>query len=295
MTIQITLSDQDRAPTRDAGDGAESLTADLAYLRLSIVNVVFFGRSGGGDRSWVLIDTGLPTSLDAIEEVAARRFGEGAAPAAIVLTHGHFDHVGTVVRLAEKWDAPVYAHALERPYLDGSASYPPADPWVGGGLVALLSPLFPRGPIDLGPRLQTLPPDHSVPGMPGWRWIHTPGHAPGHVSLWREADRTLIAGDAMITTGQESAYEVAVQELEMHGPPRYFTPDWGAAHRSVEELAALEPERVIAGHGQPASGPGMRQALRRLAREFEEVAVPAGGHYVREPATAAGGGAYRGP
>ncbi|WP_347404076.1 MBL fold metallo-hydrolase [Mesorhizobium sp. WSM4976] len=51
--------------------------------------------------------------------------------------------------------------------------------------------------------------------MPGWRWLHTPGQAPGHISLWREADHTLVAGDAFITTGQESAYEVAVQQLEM--------------------------------------------------------------------------------
>ena len=41
--------------------------------------------------------------------------------------------------------------------------------------------------------------------MPGWRWVHTPGHTAGHVSLFRDADRTLIAGDAFVTTKQESA------------------------------------------------------------------------------------------
>lgn len=74
----------------------------------------------------------------------------------------------------------------------------------------LLAPLFPRRPIDVSRWLQRLPEDGSVPQMPGWRWIHTPGHTPGHISFWRERDRTIIAGDAFITTNQESAYAVAV-------------------------------------------------------------------------------------
>lgn len=295
MAIQIGLSAIDRARTQDRGDGALSIAPDLCYVRLAIVNVVFFGQPGAGDRNWVLIDTGLPTSRASIVAVAEKRFGNGARPAAIVLTHGHFDHVGTVRELARRWESPVYAHASEHPYLNGSASYPAPDPWVGGGLMALLSPLFPCGPIDLGAHLQELPPDGSVPGMPGWRWLHTPGHAPGHVSLWREADRTLVAGDAVITTGQESAYEVAVQELEMHGPPRYFTPDWSAAESSVRLLASLKPELVVTGHGVPAAGAGMRQALDRLAECFWEFAVLPQSKYVREPATLENGQVYRQP
>ncbi|MDF2799697.1 MAG: beta-lactamase domain protein, partial [Devosia sp.] len=112
------------------------------------------------------------------------------------------------------------------------------------------------------------------PVLPGWRWLHTPGHTRGHVSLWREADRTLVAGDAIITTGQESAYEVMVQEPEMHGPPRYFTPDWIAAEQSVRMLAALEPELVVTGHGRAMSGSEMRGALHQLAGNFREIAVP---------------------
>ena len=42
------------------------------------------------------------------------------------------------------------------------------------------------------------PSDGSIPNMPGWQWIHTPGHSPGHISLFREKDRSLIAGDAFV-------------------------------------------------------------------------------------------------
>lgn len=183
-----------------------------------------------------------------ITGAAEERFGPNARPAAIIMSHGHFDHVGALEELANRWDAPVYAHALERLYLDGSASYPPPDPSAGGGLMSLLSPLFPRGPVDVSRWLQTLPEDGSVPGMPSWRWLHTPGHTPGHVSLWREADRTIVAGDAFITTLQESAYAVTVQQPEMHGPPMYYTTHWKNARTSVEQLAAA---RARAGHHRP--------------------------------------------
>lgn len=271
MTVEIALGRDDAASVTKAADGSWEICPDLSYVRLAIVNVVFYGQPGG-DQPWVLIDTGLGTSSQSIGQCAERRFG-GRSPQAIVLTHGHFDHVGAAATLLEKWDCPIYAHADERPYLDGSQSYPPPDPWVGGGVMALLSPLFPRGPVDLQPRLKTLPEDVSVPGMPGWQWLHTPGHAPGHVSLWRDSDRTLVAGDAVITTGQELAYEVALQKLEMHGPPRYFTPDWDAAEQSVRRLSELNPATIVSGHGQPAAGPNMRRALKRLAGEFQTIAV----------------------
>lgn len=152
--------------------------------------------------------------------------------------------------------------------------------------MSALSGLYPTGPINVGGWLKALPEDGSVPGMPGWRWIHTPGHSPGHISLWREADRTLIAGDAFITTNQESAYAVAVQKPELHGPPMYFTPDWLQARRSVEQLASLVPEVVVTGHGPALHGPEMRAALEKLAREFERIAVPEHGRYVLNPAKA---------
>ena len=66
-------------------------------------------------------------------------FGHGNRPAAILLTHGHFDHVGALKTLAEEWDVPVYAHTLELPYLTGRSSYPPPDPSVGGGAMAAMS------------------------------------------------------------------------------------------------------------------------------------------------------------
>lgn len=296
MTEQIPLSSEASAvdPALDAArnDHTHEVAPDLAYRRLGIVNVAFVGRPGAGDRNWVLIDAGLPGTKALIRQAAADRFGEGARPSAIIMTHGHFDHIGALEDLAEDWDVPVYAHPLEHPYLNGSASYPPGDPTVGGGMMAALARFYPRGPVNVANRLRTLPADGSVPGMAGWRWIHTPGHSVGHVSLWREGDRTIVAGDAFITTRQESAYAVATQKPEMHGPPTYYTIEWDKAKSSVTALAALEPDLVLTGHGEAMKGAEMRNALLRLAREFDALATPKVGRYLDAPARAEDGSAY---
>lgn len=272
-------------------DGTIEVAPDLAYLRLAIVNAVFHGAPGTA--GWVLIDAGVIGMAGRIRHAAAGRFGADVPPAAIVLTHGHFDHVGALEELARGWDVPVYAHPLEGPYLDGTASYPPPDPTAGGGLTTLLSPLFPRGPVDVRDRLRPLPEDGSVPFMPGWRWLHTPGHSVGQVSLWREADRALIAGDAFVTTAQESAYAAVTQEPELHGPPKYFTHDWQAARASVRRLATLEPELAVTGHGRAMRGAAMREALHRLAQDFDRLAVPDRGRFVDAPRRAEDGSAYQ--
>jgi glyoxylase-like metal-dependent hydrolase (beta-lactamase superfamily II) len=273
----------------DVHHGVHRIADDLAYIRTMIVNVVFQGERGDG---WVLIDAGVAGSKSAIVSAALEFSLTDGPPSAIILTHGHFDHVGSLKELVSYWDVPIFAHPLEHPYLNGQAAYPDGDPTVGGGLMASVSGFYPTGPINVSRWLRPLPADGSVPFMPGWRWLHTPGHSPGHVSLFRDADRALIAGDAFVTTKQESAYAVVTQKPEMHGPPQYFTIDWRAAEKSVALLASLEPSIVITGHGRAMQGAQMREALSQLSREFTKVAIPGDGRYVSHPAYAEDGSAY---
>lgn len=277
MTDHIDI-DPDANADIETDGSLHEIAPDIAWQRLAIVNVVYIGTPGSPD--WILVDAGIPGTKRFIQNAVDDRFGEGARPAAIVMTHGHFDHVGVLKDLAEDWEVPIYAHELELAYLNGSTSYPEADPSVGGGMMSALSRFYPRGPIDVSRWLQVLPEDGSIPGAPEWRWVYTPGHTTGHVALWRERDRALIAGDAFITTDQESAYAVATQKLEIQGPPMYYTPDWGSAKSSVRKLADLEPELAVTGHGLAIRGAELRDGLRKLADRFDEIAVPDHGRYV---------------
>jgi glyoxylase-like metal-dependent hydrolase (beta-lactamase superfamily II) len=233
---------------------------------------------------WVMVDAGLAWSASNIKKVVTDLFGEGNKPSAIILTHGHFDHVGALQSLLKEWDVPVYAHSLELPYLTGQSSYPPPDATVGGGMMAAMSFLYPKGPIDIREHVRALPYDNTLPGLPEWKYIHTPGHSPGHISLFREADKVLIAGDAFVTTKSESALHALTYMKHLSGPPRYFTCNWASAKLSVLKLTALDPEVVAAGHGAPMRGAEMRNQLGVLSRHFDELAVPETGRYVSEPA-----------
>jgi glyoxylase-like metal-dependent hydrolase (beta-lactamase superfamily II) len=233
--------------------------------------------------NWVLVDTGLKGSRNKILKMAKDLFGD-KPPSAIILTHGHFDHTGTADTLAHEWKTQVYAHYLEFPYLSGISSYPPPDPSVGGGLMSALSPFYRSEPIDISSYLVALPENNEVPFLSGWRYLHTPGHAPGHVSLFRESDRVLIAGDAFVTTKQESFISTITQKQKISGPPMYFTCDWDAAEKSVRLLAALDPAVAATGHGKPFSGSEMKDQLTKLAGDFRNEALPTHGRYVEDPA-----------
>ena len=252
------------------------IAPEVGWLPISFVNVYFLGRSG---KPWVLVDAGLPGRANQIIEAAEAKFGAGIPPEAIVLTHGHFDHAGSALPLAEYWNVPIFAHRLEMPYLTGKSDYPPPDPTIGGA-IAFLSRFTPHSARNLTGRIRELQ-TNEVPGAPGWEWLATPGHSPGHISLFRPSDRVLLAGDAFATMNMDSWSGLVTGRRTFARAGAPFNTDWGATCLSVKELAKLRPNLVGCGHGIPRSDAESPGRLERFAENFR---TPRRGRYVPKPA-----------
>ncbi|WP_077622982.1 MBL fold metallo-hydrolase [Sediminibacillus massiliensis] len=244
---------------------------DLAYYRTVVANVCMIGHPKTGD--WVLIDTGVAHYDKRIVAACEQRFGD-RAPKAIILTHGHFDHVGSAKELAKHWDIPIYIHEKEMDYVTGKKSYPPADPTVGGSFLTFISPFFPQKPVNFKKWVTPLPENGAIPFLDDWKYIHTPGHSEGHIVLFREKDRTLITGDAIVTENPDETVALFIPIQGVYGPPPYFTSDWDKAEQSVKKMAELRPEVLLTGHGLPLEGESMREKLQELADNFMEKAIP---------------------
>ncbi|QKJ29988.1 MBL fold metallo-hydrolase [Mucilaginibacter mali] len=255
-------------------------------MKLFYVNVYMIANRRDFAKGWVLVDAGPAGSGDKIIKMAENLFGKGTQPNAIILTHGHADHSGSVPELLKHWDVPVYAHEFEIPYLTGQSAYPPADPSVGHGLMSLLSVFFSRSPVDLSGHIKPVNMAGGLDELPEWRVVFTPGHSPGHISLFFPLNTTLIAGDAVATTHAESAIGLLGDVKKLSGPPMYMTPDWASAEQSVGILAQLEPRIIAAGHGPVLRGREATEALKQLSANFNAIAVPSSGRYVDKPAVA---------
>ena len=208
----------------------EKICDDIFMLDFRVVNAFMIRLHNG---YWLLIDTGLENSEHFIKEAAEVNFGENP-PDAILLTHGHFDHVGSLKALTRYWNVSAYIHPEELAFITGQKDYPVPDDNASDGFVAKMSESFPHSSIDIGHFAAVLPENGVVPFAGEWKWIFTPGHSPGHVSFFRESDRILVSGDAISTVKQESLWSVLTQNEDITGPPSYLTEDFDLAKASIE-------------------------------------------------------------
>jgi glyoxylase-like metal-dependent hydrolase (beta-lactamase superfamily II) len=260
-------------------DLAQVVAPDVYRVTTGISNAYLVIVSGGG---YVIVDTGDKGYGKKVMKAAQDLF-EHVRPNAILLTHGHFDHAGGVPELLAAWpDVPVYAHPLELPYLNEDVRYPPGDPTVGGAMAEMSRFMDTSRPTHLPTPAQPYPEEAgALDIMPGWELRPTPGHTPGHVSLWNEEEKILIAGDAVVTLHQNNPLAVLSGAPVIFHPPPYATYNWHHARQSARALAELNPRYLCAGHGQPMSGNHVAKELHRFADRFPH---PKRGRYVHTPA-----------
>ncbi len=260
----------------------QEVAPGVFILQGMLVNVFLLkGREG----ECVLVDSGFSFWRAPIERALGELEQRGLKLCAVVVSHGHADHVGTARYFAEKHGVPIYAHRLELPFINGTSSYPPPDATIGGPHAFLSRIVDDRG-RDLGPHLRSLEmgeawcaSEGEVPELPEWRWIHTPGHSPGHIALYRERDRVLIAGDAVGSVNFDTWRVFLAPKAEVWRGESPYISNWKQAESSVRLLARLQPEAVLCSHGPPLKGHGIAQQLGLFAAHYP---FPSHGRYVKE-------------
>ena len=162
------------------------------------------------------------------------------------LTHVHPDHSGSSARVCETLGVPLWCGERDAAAMEqGTTNYPKS---VFHDLFGTL-----RGPGHLVDRRLREGDELAA----GFVVLETPGHAPGHLSFWRESDRTLLAGEIAWNYGLE-------RRPLLREPLRVFRGDAARIRRSARRLAALDPALVLVSHGRPVGGRAFRDFVERL-------------------------------
>ena len=182
--------------------------------------------------------------VDALTRHSGRRILrglEGHEVAAHALTHVHPDHQGASKEVSDALGIPVWCSELDAPVAEDprlirerQPDHPVAKFW---------------GKLFTGPGVKVDRILREGDEVGGFTVLDTPGHSAGHVSFWRESDRTLVLGDVLTNMNTLTLVR------GLNEPKPFLTPDPERNRESIRKLAALEPELVCFGHGPPLRDP----------------------------------------
>lgn len=212
--------------------------------------------------SAVLIDTGMPGQLEAIKSAMSNVGVPFERLKAIILTHQDLDHIGSLpeILLTSDQQIEVYAHLFDKPYIEGHLHLIKTDPsklkkeeW--DSIPDPLKGMYtnpPKAKVD-----KILEDGQELPFFGGIQVIFTPGHTPGHISLFLQKSKTLVAGDALVCV-----------EGSLRGPVQRTTLDMEKAIASIEKLFHFDIETVICYHGGVCQG-NIRAQLQRIVDKVD--------------------------
>src|SRR5215212_10914286 len=215
-----------------------------SFLNLTLIVDVENGNT--------LVDAGLPDQIEAIS-AALHEGGIGVGDLRrIIFTHQDLDHVGSGAALVRQSGAKALAHPDDAPYIEGELRPLKVTPEMLERRPQMREVLERLEPVRVDEHLE----DGSRLDLAGGiRVIFTPGHTPGHISLYLERPKVLIAGDALTAEGSS-----------LKGPNQSMTLEMRTALQSMRRLADLEIDTIVCYHGGVV-GEDANGQLRRVILE----------------------------
>jgi glyoxylase-like metal-dependent hydrolase (beta-lactamase superfamily II) len=211
------------------------VVSGVYMISVGPVNMFLLESDGG----YVLIDTGLPDSADAITKAVA---GLGKAPSAIrhiLLTHAHPDHIGSLAAVKKATGAVTYIHPADASIATSGKGFRPMKA-APGLLTGILFGLFVKLDRTVDPAAvdRQIEDGEQLPVAGGLTAIHVPGHCAGQLAfLWGQQGGVLFAGDAcsnMMGLGWSLGYE-----------------DFEQGRKDLAKLGKLDFQVACFGHGKP--------------------------------------------
>lgn len=204
----------------------------IAMLPIKIGGFTLYPTLMWDDNMAILVDTSMPGESKQIREAISELGVPIDRLHSVILTHQDIDHIGSLPTLIEELDAEltVYAHEIDRPYIEGERP-----------LLKLDLPEEMQHYVTNPPKAkvnQILSEGDELPYFGGISVIFTPGHTPGHISLYLKRSKILIAGDAMFSMNGQ-----------LKGPNGHNAPDMSAAYNSLSKFLDYDISKVICFHG----------------------------------------------